>query len=67
MVHYIKGVDLKPRVRSFMSNILSDVVKTIRERFAMRFAKSFFRARFMEGLRLHVFSLLPTANGRNTR
>ena len=42
-IHTYMGVDLKPRVRSFILNSISDVV-------AMRFAKaSFFRERFIEG------------------
>ena len=55
------GVDRKPRVRSFIENSLSDVVRTIRERFAMQFAQvSFvFRERFIEGHRFHMFSFLP--------
>ena len=55
------GVDRKPRIRSFIYNSLSDVVRTIRERLTMRFAKVFFfRERFIEGHRFHCVPFYRT-------
>ena len=58
----------KPRVRSFLQNSFSDAVKTIRERFAMRFAKVCFSTKDIS--KVFTFMCFPfyrPTNGRNTR